>query len=301
VRSTLAVLARRPVVGLSSALTATSFEAFGFSGASLMSRLPRYADDGGMWRCVGKQLSAFCGMTSDPSSDIAAFSRRVLLRELWEHQLEAAASDRFITAVAAARRTGKMVLAETLAMHTAFSHRGCRVLVLSATQDAARRVTESIGQTLNASHLTRGAVVDDFATRIRLTNRGEIISLPASQRQVRGYGAGVLLVILDEAGFMPGELWQAASLGMLLIFLMPSDFVITMTTGVHLESENLPYSAALPFIGLTMLIAALPLGFYLLFRRRAMVGMPKLRDWMNANSALVNIAVYVIFIVMIVS
>jgi len=34
--------------------------------------------------------------------------------------------------------------------------------------------------------------------------------MPASQRQVRGYGAGVLLVILDEAGFMPSELWQAA-------------------------------------------------------------------------------------------
>lgn len=90
------------------------------------------------------------------------------------------------------------MLAETLALPTAFSHSGSRVLVLSATQDAARRLTESIGGTLNASKLTRGAVVDDFATRIRLGS--EIISLPASQRQVRGYGAGVLLVILYEPG-----------------------------------------------------------------------------------------------------
>jgi hypothetical protein len=84
------------------------------------------------------------------------------------------------------------------------------VIVLSATQDAARRLTESIGETLNRSRVARGAVVDDFATRVRLANGSEIISLPASQRLVRGYGAGVRLVILDEAGFMPEELWRAA-------------------------------------------------------------------------------------------
>jgi hypothetical protein len=145
----------------------------------------------------------------DLRTDLAGFSRRVLGRELREHQLEAARSEAFVTTIAAARRTGKTVLAETLAIHTAFSHSGSRVLVLSATQDAARRLTESIGGTLNASKLTRGAVVDDFATRIGLANGSEIISLPASQRQVRGYGAGVLLVILYEAGFMPSELWQA--------------------------------------------------------------------------------------------
>ena len=83
-------------------------------------------------------------------------------------------------------------------------------MILSATQDAARRLTESIGPTLTRSSLTRGAVVDDYATRIRLTNDSEIISLPASQRQVRGYGEGVLLTILDEAAFMPEELWTAA-------------------------------------------------------------------------------------------
>jgi Sap, sulfolipid-1-addressing protein len=92
---------------------------------------------------------------------------------------------------------------------------------------------------------------------------------------------------------------RAFALGVLLIALMPSDFVIEMTTGVHLESEGQPFSAALPFIGLTALIAALPLLFYLLFRRRAEVLMPKVRDWMNANSWLVNIAVYALFIVLI--
>jgi hypothetical protein len=141
---------------------------------------------------------------------IEAFSKRVLRRELWSHQAEVAKSRKFISVVAAARRTGKTVVAETLAIHTAFSNRACRVIVLSATQDAARRLTESIGATLNRFDETRGAVVDDFATRVRLRNGSQIISLPASQRQVRGYGEGVLLVLLDEASFMPEELWRAA-------------------------------------------------------------------------------------------
>ena len=80
---------------------------------------------------------------------------------------------------------------------------------------------------------------------------------------------------------------------------MPSDLLIAMTTGSHLQSEGHAYSAALPSIGLTALIAALPLIFYLLFRRRATVAMPKVRDWMNANSAFVNIAIYVLFVVLI--
>jgi hypothetical protein len=149
-------------------------------------------------------------MPTDLRADVSKFAGRVLRRALWPHQIEAAKSDAFITAIAAARRTGKTVLAETLATHTAFANRGCRVLVLSATQDASRRLTESIGQTLSRNRLTRGAVVDDFKSRISLTNGSQIISLPASQRQVRGYGEGVLLVILDEAGFMPSELWQAS-------------------------------------------------------------------------------------------
>ena len=59
-------------------------------------------------------------------------------------------------------------------------------------------------------------------------------------------------------------------------------------------------TAAVPFILLTTLIAALPLLGFLLFHRRAVHAMPALRDWMNSNSWLVNIIVCGIFIVLIV-
>ena len=99
---------------------------------------------------------------------------------------------------------------------------------------------------------------------------------------------------LQEVG--PGG---AFGIGLLLIFAFPSDFVVTMTTGIHLESEDQSFAAALPFVGATAAIAALPLAFYVLFRRRAETAMPKTRDWMNAYSWLVNIMVYALFIVLV--
>jgi hypothetical protein len=87
--------------------------------------------------------------------------------------------------------------------------------------------------------------------------------------------------------------------GLLLLSVFPSDFVVLITVGVNLAQSNSSLLAALPFVATTILIAALPMLSYLLFRRRAERAMPKVRDWMNANSWLVNIIVYVIFILLI--
>jgi hypothetical protein len=92
---------------------------------------------------------------------------------------------------------------------------------------------------------------------------------------------------------------QAFSTGLLVILLMPSDIVIMLTVGTNLHHSNSAFSEALPFIGATVLVAALPLLGFLLFHRRAVTAMPKVRDWMNNNSWAVNIIVCVIFIVLI--
>jgi Sap, sulfolipid-1-addressing protein len=93
----------------------------------------------------------------------------------------------------------------------------------------------------------------------------------------------------------------AFTTGLLLLSVFPSDFVILVTVGVNLAQNNASLVAALPFIAATIFIAALPVLAYLLFHRRAQQVMPKVREWMNANSWLVNIIVYVIFIVLILS
>jgi hypothetical protein len=91
---------------------------------------------------------------------------------------------------------------------------------------------------------------------------------------------------------------RALKTGLLLIFLMPSDIVVMATVGVHLAHADANYAQALPFIGLTVLVAALPLLGLLLFRQRAMSAMPRFRDWMNSHSWLVNIVVCVVFILL---
>ena len=92
---------------------------------------------------------------------------------------------------------------------------------------------------------------------------------------------------------------QAFLAGLLLLSVFPSDFVVLMTVGVNLAQSNSSLLGALPFVATTILIAALPMLSYLLFRRRAEVAMPKVRDWMNTNSWLVNIIVYIVFILLI--
>src|SRR5918992_6181969 len=91
----------------------------------------------------------------------------------------------------------------------------------------------------------------------------------------------------------------AFTTGLLLLSVFPSDFVILLTVGMNLAQNNASLLSAVPFIAATVFIAALPVLFYLLFRRRAQQAMPKVRDWMNANSWLVNIIVYVVFILLI--
>ncbi|MGH3147217.1 MAG: GAP family protein [Rubrobacter sp.] len=87
--------------------------------------------------------------------------------------------------------------------------------------------------------------------------------------------------------------------GLLVILLMPSDVIIMLTVGVNLVQNGAGLLSALPFIVATVLVAALPLLLYLLFYRRAQRLMPKVRDWMNTHSWLVNIIVCAIFIALI--
>ena len=92
---------------------------------------------------------------------------------------------------------------------------------------------------------------------------------------------------------------KAFKTGLLVILLMPSDVIIMLTVAVNLVQSGAGFLAALPFIAATVLVAALPLLLFLLFHRRAQRFMPKVRDWMNETSWMVNIIVCVVFVVLI--
>ncbi|WP_462204008.1 GAP family protein [Frankia sp. CcWB3] len=99
---------------------------------------------------------------------------------------------------------------------------------------------------------------------------------------------------------MAADLMKAFQVGLFVILLMPSDIVIMMTVGIHLQQNNASYAAALPFIGMTVTVAALPLLARVLFHRRAEAAAPRVRDWMNTHSWLINIIVCIIFIALII-
>lgn len=73
-----------------------------------------------------------------------------------------------------------------------------------------------------------------------------------------------------------------------------------LTVGMNLEHNDQSVAAAIPFLAATTLIAALPLLGFLLFHRRAELAMPKVRDWMDSHTWLINIIVCIIFIILIV-
>lgn len=91
----------------------------------------------------------------------------------------------------------------------------------------------------------------------------------------------------------------AFKLALPLIWLMPGDFVVMLTVGLHLAghgSDPTDLLSIIPFLGLVLLLAGAPLLGLLAFRRRATAVMPHVRDWIQDNSWLVNIAVYLVFI-----
>jgi hypothetical protein len=94
---------------------------------------------------------------------------------------------------------------------------------------------------------------------------------------------------------------KALTMGFLLLLVFPTDLATLATVGVHLQHNTHSLIDAAPFWGLTLLLAALPLLAYLLFRRRAERAIPKVRDSMGTNSWLVNIFVLGLFIVLILS
>lgn len=87
-------------------------------------------------------------------------------------------------------------------------------------------------------------------------------------------------------------------IGILLYFLMPTDLIAMATVGAYIARQGEPWWHVLGFVILTVLIAGLPLIVLLAMGRRADSVLPKVRDWMNANSWIVNEAVLLFFLAM---
>ena len=88
----------------------------------------------------------------------------------------------------------------------------------------------------------------------------------------------------------------AARIGLLLYLLMPTDIVSMATVGVSLARADAPWVHVLGFVAATVLIAGLPFLTLLLLGSRAETVLPKIRNWMSANSWVVSEAVILFFL-----
>ena len=93
---------------------------------------------------------------------------------------------------------------------------------------------------------------------------------------------------------------MALKTGLLVIWLMPGDIIVLLTVAANIEQNDAGFLAALPFIAATLLVAALPLLLYLLFHRGAEQFMPRVREWMNTHSWLLNVITCIVFIALII-
>ncbi|MFB9238864.1 GAP family protein [Plantactinospora siamensis] len=91
----------------------------------------------------------------------------------------------------------------------------------------------------------------------------------------------------------------AFRLGLLLLLAMPSDVLTMVSVSASLARHDRPWWHLLPFILLTLFWLALPLLLVLALGRRAAGVLPRIRDWTNSHSWLVNEFVILFFLALV--
>jgi hypothetical protein len=109
----------------------------------------------------------------------------------------------------APRQSGKTLALALFGLWNAFRRPGTRVLVVSAGEAAAERLLGMVRSIVTGTPLLAGSVVDESRSLVVLSNGSEIRSVPASERQIRGWSVDLLLI--DEAAMVSDEIIYGAS------------------------------------------------------------------------------------------
>jgi hypothetical protein len=140
--------------------------------------------------------------------ELAVFAA-LIGRPLRPYQDEGLRCEVRTTVIAAPRQVGKSYSLAVLALWWAFRKRAQRVLIVSAGEEASKRLLSDIA--LAATHpLLQGSVLAETASLLTLTNGSEIRSVPASERQIRGWSVDLLIV--DEAAYVAEDVLVGAAL-----------------------------------------------------------------------------------------
>jgi hypothetical protein len=129
---------------------------------------------------------------------------------LTDWQARSLVLERRLTAIMAGRQLGKSRAMAILGLWWAFRRREQHVLIVSASDHAARRVLAEAAGMARGSRLLADSVTDDQRGLLRLSNESVIRSVAASEAAVRGWS--VDLGLLDEAALASDDLITGAFL-----------------------------------------------------------------------------------------
>jgi hypothetical protein len=90
-------------------------------------------------------------------------------------------------------------------------------------------------------------------------------------------------------------------IGILMYLVLPPGNITAVAVGSYLAAHGDPLWHCLGFLALTLLVLAVPFLVRLVFHDRAKSFLPKVRDWMNSNSWIVNEFVLVFLMLLTVS
>ena len=88
-------------------------------------------------------------------------------------------------------------------------------------------------------------------------------------------------------------------LGFLLLALFPGDILTALAVGGYASGQGDSWFSLLPFIALTSLFLALPALALLVLGAKGQAALPKVRDWMDANSWVTSEIVLFLFMAMV--
>ena len=153
-------------------------------------------------------MTITASVISEAFASPSRFAEALVGAPLWDYQQELAECPARYRVVCAGRQVGKSRSLAIISLHWAFTRPNNLVLLISAGETASIRLLEEIAFLARNSDLLAGAVLDDSKTQLTLSNGSRIISVPASEKQIRGWPVDLLIV--DEAGFVSGSIWSAA-------------------------------------------------------------------------------------------
>jgi len=151
---------------------------------------------------VGADLAADLTLALDPAE---VFRRAVGEPDPWQSKVLRSGAQRIL--LLCARQTGKSTTTAAMSLYEVLYRAGALVLLLSPSL----RQSGELFRKVTGLYETLGRPVPEAersALRLELANGSRLVSLPGSEKTVRGFSS-VTLAVVDEAARVPDDLYRA--------------------------------------------------------------------------------------------